>query len=151
MPRRTPPSDRIQKSDQEWKAQLTPEQYHVTREAGTEAPFSGEYQVSPTPGTFHCIGCDAPLFSNDDKYESGCGWPSFDRPLPDAHIEEHVDTRHGLRRIEVRCRRCSAHLGHVFPDGPKATTGIRYCINSVSLRFRPSTEPTPVSTPSATD
>lgn len=140
MPHRKRHVDHVHKTDQEWKEQLTPEQYHVTRQAGTEAPFSGDYRVAPTAGTFHCICCDAPLFDNNDKYDSGCGWPSFDRPLPDAQVEEHFDTRHGMRRVEVRCLRCGAHLGHVFPDGPQNTTGMRYCINSVSLRFHPSPE-----------
>lgn len=140
MSHRKPHADAIRKSAQEWKAQLTPEQYYVTREAGTEPPFSGDFQVSSPSGTFHCICCDALLFDNDDKYESGCGWPSFERPHPDASIEEHFDTSHGMRRVEVRCRRCGAHLGHVFPDGPQHTTGLRYCINSVSLRFHPREE-----------
>lgn len=129
--------DKVLKSDDEWHATLTPEQYRVTRQAGTEPPFSGDHHVAPIKGTFHCICCDAPLFTNDDKFESGCGWPSFDRPLDDAAVEEHFDASHGMRRVEVRCRRCDAHLGHVFPDGPRDTTGQRYCINSVALKFHP--------------
>lgn len=130
-------NDKVRLSDAEWRERLTPEQYHVTREAGTEPPFSGDYEIAPVRGTFRCIGCDAPLFRNDDKFASHCGWPSFDRPLADAAVEEHFDTSHGMRRVEVTCRRCDSHLGHVFPDGPAETTGLRYCINSVALRFVP--------------
>ncbi|MGO2415407.1 MULTISPECIES: peptide-methionine (R)-S-oxide reductase MsrB [Cobetia] len=128
--------DKLTRSEDEWRARLTPEQYRVAREAGTERPFTGDHEVSPTAGTYHCIGCDATLFDNDTKFDAGCGWPSFDRPYQDAAIEEHFDTSMGMRRVEVRCRRCESHLGHVFPDGP-TETGQRYCINSISLRFKP--------------
>ncbi|MDA5564700.1 peptide-methionine (R)-S-oxide reductase MsrB [Cobetia marina] len=131
-----PTQDKLIRSEEEWRKRLTPEQYRVAREAGTERPFSGDHEVSPTPGTYHCIACDAKLFDNDTKFDAGCGWPSFDRPYADAAVEEHFDTSHGMRRVEVRCRRCESHLGHVFPDGP-TETGQRYCINSVSLRFKP--------------
>ncbi|WP_251976770.1 peptide-methionine (R)-S-oxide reductase MsrB [Salinicola avicenniae] len=126
---------KVQKSDAEWREQLTPEQYHVTREKGTERPFSGDYQVEPIQGIYHCVCCGAPLFESEHKFEAHCGWPSFDRPLAAASVEEHLDTTHGMRRIEVTCRRCDAHLGHVFPDGPAETTGQRYCINSVAITF----------------
>ncbi|ARS51604.1 peptide-methionine (R)-S-oxide reductase MsrB [Kushneria konosiri] len=127
--------DKVEKSDREWREQLTDEQYRVTRQAGTERPYTGDYQVEPVQGIYHCICCNAPLFENEHKFESHCGWPSFDRPLADAALEEHVDESHGMRRIEVTCRRCDAHLGHVFPDGPRDTTGLRYCINSVAMTF----------------
>nr|WP_298522650.1 peptide-methionine (R)-S-oxide reductase MsrB [uncultured Halomonas sp.] len=130
-------SNKIQKSDAEWRQQLTPEQYRVTREKGTEPPFSGDHQVGDEHGIYHCVCCGAALFENERKFEAGCGWPSFDRPLADAAVEEHYDDSHAMRRIEVVCSRCDAHLGHVFPDGPKETTGLRYCINSVSLDFHP--------------
>ncbi|MFC0268332.1 peptide-methionine (R)-S-oxide reductase MsrB [Kushneria aurantia] len=127
--------DKVHKSDQEWREQLTDEQYRVTRQAGTERPYTGDYQVEPVQGIYHCVCCGAPLFENEHKFESHCGWPSFDRPLADASLEEHQDDSHGMRRIEVTCRRCDAHLGHVFPDGPRDTTGQRYCINSVAITF----------------
>ncbi|SPJ34562.1 peptide-methionine (R)-S-oxide reductase MsrB [Kushneria phyllosphaerae] len=127
--------EKVQKSDSEWREQLTDEQYRVTRQAGTERPYTGDYQVEPVQGIYHCICCNAPLFENEHKFESHCGWPSFDRPLADAALEEHTDETHGMRRIEVTCRRCDAHLGHVFPDGPRDTTGLRYCINSVAMTF----------------
>ncbi|WP_445621226.1 peptide-methionine (R)-S-oxide reductase MsrB [Kushneria sp. Sum13] len=127
--------EKVQKSDSEWREQLTDEQYRVTRQAGTERPYTGDYQVEPVQGIYHCICCNAPLFENEHKFESHCGWPSFDRPLADAALEEHTDDTMGMRRIEVTCRRCDAHLGHVFPDGPRDTTGLRYCINSVAMTF----------------
>lgn len=125
---------KIEKPDAEWREQLTPEQYRVTREKGTERPFSGDYQVTDVHGIYHCICCNAPLFENEHKFDAGCGWPSFDRPLSSESVEEHLDTSHGMRRVEVTCGRCNAHLGHVFPDGPP-TTGNRFCINSVALNF----------------
>lgn len=123
------------KSDEEWKAELTPEQYEVLRRKGTERPFSGQYNDHKAQGTYVCAGCGAELFSSGDKFESGCGWPSFTRPAQDAGIDEETDTSHGMVRTEVLCTHCGGHLGHVFPDGP-APTGLRYCINSVSLGFR---------------
>ncbi|MDW7746721.1 peptide-methionine (R)-S-oxide reductase MsrB [Halomonas sp.] len=126
---------KIQKSDVEWQQQLTPEQYRVTREKGTEPPFSGHYHVSDEHGIYHCVCCNAPLFENEHKFDAGCGWPSFDRPFTPSCVAEQTDTSHGMQRTEVTCARCDAHLGHVFPDGPQETTGLRYCINSVAIQF----------------
>ena len=124
---------KVQKSDAEWRAELTPEQYHVLREKGTERPFSGEYDHTFEPGTYHCAGCGAELFSSETKYDSGCGWPAFSA-AGDGAIDEETDTTYGMIRTEVMCARCGGHLGHVFPDGP-APTGTRYCINSAALRL----------------
>ncbi|AXY41162.1 peptide-methionine (R)-S-oxide reductase MsrB [Halomonas sp. JS92-SW72] len=126
---------KIEKSEAEWRQQLTPEQYRVTRQQGTEPPFSGDYRVSDEHGIYHCVCCNAPLFENEHKFDAGCGWPSFDRPLGQHSLEERQDSSHGMLRTEVVCARCDAHLGHVFPDGPPDTTGLRYCINSVAIDF----------------
>ena len=116
-------------------ARLTPEQYRVTQEAAAERPFTGRYWDAHVPGTYRCAGCGQELFASEAKFDSGCGWPSFDRPAEAAWVEEHEDTSHGMIRTEVTCARCGGHLGHVFPDGPRASGGLRYCINSASLRF----------------
>ncbi|SFJ85252.1 peptide-methionine (R)-S-oxide reductase [Sphingomonas sp. NFR04] len=128
--------EQLNLSESEWRKRLTPEQFHVLREAGTERAFSGHYNDNKADGIYRCAGCQLELFDSVDKYDSGSGWPSFTQPVAPDHVSEHADTSHGMRRIEARCARCDGHLGHVFPDGPPPT-GLRYCMNSVSLDFRP--------------
>jgi peptide-methionine (R)-S-oxide reductase len=126
---------KIAKTDEEWRQELTPEQYLIARQAGTERPFTGKYHDSKDPGTFHCVCCDTPLFKSDEKFDSGTGWPSFWQPVTEEAVETKVDRAHGMVRNEVVCARCDAHLGHVFPDGPPPT-GLRYCMNSASLDLK---------------
>jgi peptide-methionine (R)-S-oxide reductase len=128
--------DRIDLSEKEWRKRLSPERYHVLREAGTERAFSGRYWNNHEDGLYRCGGCGEPLFDSAAKYDSETGWPSFTGPVEDKLVTEHADISHGMRRVEVRCARCDGHLGHVFPDGP-GPQGLRYCMNSASLDFKP--------------
>ena len=128
--------EKLALTDAEWRERLTPEQYQILRQAGTERAFTGKYDRNKAPGEYFCAGCGAPLFSSDAKFDSGCGWPSFTAPAEPEALEELRDTSHGMIRTEVRCARCDGHLGHVFPDGP-APTGLRYCMNSAALDFEP--------------
>jgi peptide-methionine (R)-S-oxide reductase len=125
---------KIDKSEEEWRHELTPEQFNVLRRKGTEAPFTGEYDHTFEPGMYRCAGCGAELFDADAKYDSGCGWPAFSAPAAGDAVDEETDTTHGMIRTEVLCSSCGGHLGHVFPDGPHPT-GLRYCINSAALKL----------------
>ncbi|MGE6743359.1 peptide-methionine (R)-S-oxide reductase MsrB [Allorhizobium pseudoryzae] len=127
---------KVNKSDQEWREQLTPEQYRILRQAGTERAFTGPYWDNKQAGLYRCAGCDTPLFVSDTKFDSGCGWPSYFAPLNEDAVVELRDTSHGMVRTEIRCATCDGHLGHVFPDGPKPT-GLRYCINGYAMVFEP--------------
>ncbi len=127
-------SQKIVKTEAEWKAELTPEQYHVLREKGTERPYTGEFDHTFEQGTYTCAGCGAQLFASDAKYDSGCGWPAFYAPAGEEAVEEETDVSYGMTRTEVMCAACGGHLGHVFPDGPQPT-GLRYCINSAALKL----------------
>jgi peptide-methionine (R)-S-oxide reductase len=135
----TVPREALPRTDDEWRERLTPEQYEVARKAGTERAFTGEYWDCHDEGVYECVCCGAPLFSSDTKFESGTGWPSFFQALDADAVEEQVDTGHGMVRTEARCANCGAHLGHVFPDGPRPT-GQRYCMNSASLRLERTSE-----------
>jgi peptide-methionine (R)-S-oxide reductase len=132
--------EKVKKSEQEWREELTPEQYEVVRNKGTEAPFTSELNEVKDPGTFVCVACGQPLFDTENKFDSGTGWPSFDRPMEGENVETAPDNSLLMRRTEVLCSRCDAHLGHVFDDGPAETTGQRYCINGCALEFRPEDE-----------
>ncbi len=132
--------ERLHLSDEEWRARLTPEEYRVLRQHGTEPPGSGCFLKTKDPGTYVCAGCGNPLFASGEKFESGTGWPSFTQPIGPNALTEHIDHSYGMVRTEVRCARCDGHLGHVFPDGPPPT-GLRYCINSVAVKHVPEGEP----------
>jgi peptide-methionine (R)-S-oxide reductase len=129
--------DKITKTDAEWKRQLTPERYYVTRQHGTERAGTSPLNREKRAGVYLCVACGEPLFTSDAKFDSGTGWPSFDKPAKGEAVSEHEDRALFMRRTEVRCARCESHLGHVFPDGPRDTTGLRYCINGTALNFKP--------------
>jgi peptide-methionine (R)-S-oxide reductase len=130
-------TDKLNLSDADWREKLSPEQYQILRQAGTERAFTGKYEKNKAPGMYRCAGCGAPLFSSETKYDSGSGWPSYTAPVAEEAVEEHRDASFGTVRTEVRCAKCEGHLGHVFPDGPREAGGLRYCINSASLEFEP--------------
>ena len=129
--------DKLILTDAEWREKLTPEQYRILREHGTERAFTGKYEKNKAEGESVCAACGQPLFESEDKYDSRSGWPSFTRPAEPNAVEEHTDMSHGMARTEVVCSRCEGHLGHVFPDGPREQGGLRYCINSAALDFKP--------------
>ncbi len=129
-------SEKVTKTEQEWKHQLSPEQYQVARQAGTERAFTGKYWNTKDKGTYNCVCCGEPLFSSDTKFDSGTGWPSFYEPVQEGAVDTHTDQAYGMVRTEVRCAKCDAHLGHVFEDGP-TPTGLRFCMNSASLDLKP--------------
>jgi peptide-methionine (R)-S-oxide reductase len=131
----------VRKSDAEWRQELTPDQYHILREKGTERPFTGAFVNTHDDGTYHCAGCGAELFDSATKFESGSGWPSFHEPKNRETVDLHEDTAYGMRRVEATCKQCGGHLGHVFPDGPEPT-GLRFCINSCALDFQPQSDST---------
>lgn len=149
-------TDKVVKPEEQWKKELTPEEFRILREKGTERAFTGKYWDTKDEGVYRCAGCDQPLFISDTKFDSGCGWPSFFKPVAEGVIAEHVDTTHGMVRTEVTCARCGAHLGHVFEDAPHMPTGLRYCINSVSIDLQKKgeaapTQPTPQGSPESAE
>jgi len=139
MINKTPDQFPLEKTEQQWKEQLTPQEYYVIREKGTERPYTGEYNMHFEEGTYTCRACDTPLFTSDSKFDSHCGWPSFDQGISNGAIVEKLDKTHGMIRTEIMCANCGGHLGHVFNDGPTAT-GLRYCVNSLSIDFKDTKE-----------